>query len=63
MRQSGSTSFELAHENGGGLGGLLNFLEGVAVRAGGSEVVGEKIGVSGDDAEEIVESVGDDLIF
>lgn len=37
--------FELAHESGGGPGSLFDFLERVGVRAGGGEVVSEKVGV------------------
>lgn len=35
----------------------------MAVGGGTVERVGEKVGVGGDDAEEIVECVGDDLVF
>ena len=56
--------FEVAHQGGGGVGGFFDFVEGARVGVWvSSELVREKIGVGGNDAEEIVESVGDDLIF
>jgi hypothetical protein len=53
----------VAHKGSGGLGGLFDFEKGADFRTGGGETVGEEVGVGGDDAEKIVERVGDDLIF
>lgn len=57
----GSISFELAHQGGCGLGRFFDFEEGMGVRAGSSEVIGQDIGVGGNDTQEIVEGMGDDL--
>lgn len=54
-------SLELTHESGRGLGCFFDFEEGMGVRTGSSEVVRQDIGIGGNNAQEIVESVGDDL--
>lgn len=53
----------MAHQGGGGLGGFFDFAEAARAWGGVFELVGEDVGVGGDHAEKIVESVGDDLIF
>jgi len=55
--------FELAHEVGGGFGGFLDFGETVDARAGAVEILGEDIGIGGDDTKEIIQGMGDDLGF
>ena len=53
--------FELAHEVGGRLGGLFDFDE--AALAGGvvRDMLGEQVGVRGDDAKKIIEGMRDGL--
>ena len=53
----------MAHQGGGGLGGSFDFGQIAGARAGRDELVGEDVGVGGDDAEKIVQGVGDDLIL
>ena len=45
------------------MGGFFDFGEVAGAGAGGVEVVGEDVGIGGDDAEEIVQGVSDELSF
>ncbi len=54
---------EVAHESGRGFSGLFDFRERASVPRIGGELVSEELGVGGDDAEKIIQGVGDDLIF
>ena len=54
-------SSEQAHEVGGGFGGLFDFDKAADSGASAVDVRVEHVGVGGDDAEKIVEGVGNDL--
>ena len=54
---------EHAHEVGGGPGGFFDFFEAAGARAGGVQILGEKIGVGGNDTKKIVQRMGDNLGF
>jgi len=51
--------FEVAHQVGGGFGGFFDFGDAVDGGIGARELVGEDVGVGADDAEKVVESMGD----
>jgi len=61
--RSGVGLFQVAHEGGSRAGGFFDFGEGTDFEGGVAEFVGEQVGVGGDDAEEIVEGVGNHLIL
>lgn len=56
-------SFDVVQESGGGLSSFLDFGEAVGAGAGASELIREDVGVGSDDTKEIVEGMGDDLVF
>jgi len=61
ISSSHSQLFEMAHEVGGGLGGLLNFGEFALAVRGAINVLVEEVGIGGNDAKKIVQRVRDGL--
>src|SRR5215468_1443372 len=53
--------FELPHQVGGGLGGFFYFGEAALAGRGTRHMIGEKIGICGDDTKQIVQCVRDGL--
>jgi len=59
----GLGGFEEAHQVGGGFGGFFDLGDAASGVVGGVELIEEDVGVGVDDAEEIVDGVGDGVNF